>query len=241
MIYCFDLDGTICTSVENSNYQLATADDEMVIRINALYDSGHIIKIMTARGCVSGIDHTELTRKQLNEWGVKHHELIMNRKPNADYFIDDRAVNVYDWKRKKIFARGVLAGAFDLMHPGYIKMFKEAKQHCDHLTVLLHADPSIENGKPKPAQSLEDRLEILEEIKSIDSIIPYLTEQDLYEQIQHGNYNVRFLGSDYRNKNYTGSTLDISTFFIERDHDYSTTKLKEKIYNIIGEYNARNH
>jgi glycerol-3-phosphate cytidylyltransferase len=229
MIYCFDLDGTICTSVKNSQYEFAMPDPEMIFRINNLYDLGHTIKIMTARGCVSGIDHAELTQKQLSEWGVKHHELIMNKKPEADYFIDDKAMNVYDWKRGKIFDRGVVAGAFDLIHPGYIKMFKEAKEYCNHLTVLLHADPSLENGKPRPVQFLRDRIEILQEMRSVDSVIPYNTEQGLYEQLKYGDYDVRFLGSDYKNKPYTGPDLNMSIFFIERNHNYSTTALKLKI------------
>lgn len=99
MIYCFDLDGTICTSVEQSQYQKALPDKLVVDEINRLYDAGHIIKIMTARGSVSKVDHTELTKKQLKEWGVMHHELIMNVKPHADYYIDDKAINVADWKR----------------------------------------------------------------------------------------------------------------------------------------------
>ena len=229
MIYCFDLDGTICTSVKNSEYELAVPDQEMIFRINTLYDLGHTIKIMTARGCVSGRDHTELTQKQLIEWGVKHHELIMNKKPEADYFIDDKAINVYDWKRTNIFDRGVLAGAFDVIHPGYIRMFKEAKKYCNYLTVLLHADPSVENDKPKPVHSVLERIEIIKEIRSIDSVLIYFSEKDLYEELKYGDYDIRFLGSDYRNKEYTGIDLKVPVFFIERDHEYSTSNLKKKI------------
>jgi glycerol-3-phosphate cytidylyltransferase len=229
MIYCFDIDGTICTSVKNSQYQLAMPDQEMVFRINTLYDLGHIIKIMTARGCVSGIDYTDLTKKQLDEWGVKYHELIMNKKPEADYFIDDKAINVYDWKRGKVFDRGVLAGAFDLIHPGYIRMFKEAKKYCNNLIILLHTDPSIENGKLKPVHSVLERMEILKEIKDVDHVVTYGLEKELYRELKYGNYDIRFLGSDYRNKDYTGMHLDIPIFFIDRNHDYSTTALKIKI------------
>jgi len=229
MIYCFDLDGTICTSVDNSEYDKAMPDKGVVYRINCLYDLGHTIKIMTARGCVSGIDHTDLTEYQLNQWGVKYHELIMNKKPEADYFIDDKAINIYDWKRKKIAVSGVLAGAFDLIHPGYIKMFKEAKEQCEYLTVLLHSNPSLENGKPKPVHTIAERVDILKELRSVDRVLVYTTENELYNHLLYGDYDIRFLGSDYLNKKYTGPDLNIPIFWIERNHDYSTTDLKLKI------------
>ena len=80
MIYCFDIDGTVCTSVENSKYHEAEVIPVMLNLINELYDQGHTIKFMTARGCVSGIDWTDITTRQLDDWGFKYHELIMNKK-----------------------------------------------------------------------------------------------------------------------------------------------------------------
>jgi hypothetical protein len=99
MIYCFDIDGTICTLEPNSQYESATPFMGMITKINELYEAGHIIKFFTARGCNSGIDHTDLTSRQLKLWGVLYHELIMNRKPHYDLLIDDKAVNVEDWRR----------------------------------------------------------------------------------------------------------------------------------------------
>ena len=93
MIYCFDIDGTICSSVENSRYEQAKPFPKMVRKINELYNSGHTIKIMTARGCVSGKDWSDFTKRQLEDWGVQHHELIMNQKPHAHVFVDDKAIN----------------------------------------------------------------------------------------------------------------------------------------------------
>ena len=62
--------------------------------------------------------------------------------------------------------RGFTAGNFDVIHPGYIKLFNECYQNCDHLTILLHSDPSIERpSKLKPILTLEERIEILESIK----------------------------------------------------------------------------
>ncbi|MBG17586.1 MAG: hypothetical protein CMB77_04460 [Euryarchaeota archaeon] len=99
MIYCFDIDGTICTLTFNSSYEKAQPFPEMLKKINSLYDEGHRIIFFTARGCTSGIDHTDLTLRQLEEWGVKYHELIMNRKPHYDLLVDDKAINVEDFKR----------------------------------------------------------------------------------------------------------------------------------------------
>lgn len=90
-IYCFDIDGTICYTQE-SNYQLSTPIKERIAIVNKLHEEGHEIHFFTARGAATGIDWRELTERQLNEWGVRYHKLIMG-KPHADVFIDDKAVN----------------------------------------------------------------------------------------------------------------------------------------------------
>mgnify|MGYP001474021438 CR=1 FL=1 len=126
--------------------------------------------------------------------------------------------------------RGFIAGNFDVIHPGYIKLFKECSQNCDHFTVLLHSDPSIERPtKLKPILSTEERFEILESIKYISDIKIYTYELELYELIKKGNFKVRFLGDDYINKKYTGDNLGIKVHFISRDHGWSTTKFKTLI------------
>ena len=229
MIYCFDIDGTICTSVNNSEYEKALPDNVVVNEINRLYDEGHTIKIMTARGCVSGVDHTLLTKRQLNLWGVKYHELLMHVKPHAHWFIDDKGINVSEWKQRIPRVKGIVAGAFDVLHPGYIRMFDECKKHCNHLTIALHEDPSSERShKLKPVQSLEERKEILCSIKYVDDIITYQTEEEFLSYLE--KYDVRFLGDDYKDGSYTGRDIDIGIVFINRNHGYSTTKLKTKIY-----------
>ena len=126
--------------------------------------------------------------------------------------------------------KGFTAGNFDIIHPGYIKLFKECSQNCDHFTVLLHSDPSIERpSKLKPILTLEERIEILESIKYISDINTYTYESELYELIREGNFNIRFLGDDYINKKYTGDDLDIKIHFLNRDHGWSTTKFKTLI------------
>ena len=126
--------------------------------------------------------------------------------------------------------RGFTAGNFDVIHPGYIKLFKECFQNCDHLTTFLHSDPSIERpSKLKPILTLEERIEILESIRYISEIKTYTYESELYQLIKMGNYNIRFLGDDYKNKKYTGDDLDIKIHFLNRDHGWSTTKFKTLI------------
>ena len=98
MIYCFDLDGTICdTPLRKSDnkpgYLESTPFPFMVEQINKLYDDGNTIVYWSARGSRKQIDWTELTTKQLNEWGVKYHELRVD-KPFYDLFIEDKSLRI---------------------------------------------------------------------------------------------------------------------------------------------------
>lgn len=128
--------------------------------------------------------------------------------------------------------KGFVAGSFDLIHPGYIDMFIECKKQCDFLIVGLHVDPSIErNEKLKPVIPLEDRIKILNSIKYVDDVVLYHTETDLVEVLKNVDINIRFLGNDYLNKPYTGNELEIPIHYLNRNHGWSTTKLKQKIIN----------
>lgn len=229
MIYCFDIDGTVCT--QTSDYISAIPLVPIIEEINRLYDSGHTIIMMTARGSVSGIDHSELTKQQLQSWGLKHHELIMNRKPHADLFVDDRAINAYDWAMSLPTKRGIVAGAFDIIHPGYVRMFAQAKTLCNHLTVALHDDPSY-RGKPRPILSLHEREEILRAMRDVDEVVTYSSEDDLYQLLDIGGFDIRFLGDDYLDKHITGEEL-VKIHWIERSHGYSATRMKEAIANSL--------
>ena len=126
--------------------------------------------------------------------------------------------------------RGFIAGNFDVIHPGYIKTFKECKENCDHFTILLHTDPTIERpDKLKPILSVDERIEVLSSIKFIDDIKVYTYEKDLIELIKNNRFDKRFLGDDYLNKDYTGSNLNIPVIYISRDHGWSTTQFKNLI------------
>ncbi len=129
---------------------------------------------------------------------------------------------------------GVIAGAFDAIHPGYIYLFNECKQHCDHLLLLLHEDPSIERSeKMKPILSIEERKLILSSLRQIDEIITYKTEDDLLRILKDRKIDIRFQGDDYKDKNFTGQDLGIPIHFLDRSHGWSTTKFKKLLSNNI--------
>ena len=127
--------------------------------------------------------------------------------------------------------KGIIAGSFDLIHPGYVRMFREAKNRCDYLIVALQDDPTLERpNKCRPVQDLFDRKEILESLRDVDEVITYSSEKSLYDLLRKVDYDVRILGEEYRDIEFTGKDLGKEVFWIKRNHDYSTTSLKEKIY-----------
>lgn len=97
MTYCFDIDGTLCTHT-NGAYELAEPYPEVIARANALYESGHRMVLFTARGTTTGIDWRQLTESQLRSWGVKYHTLFFG-KPEADIYVDDRAMGPTSWDK----------------------------------------------------------------------------------------------------------------------------------------------
>ena len=111
-------------------------------------------------------------------------------------------------------------------------MFCEAKSCCDFLIVALHEDPSIERpSKMKPILTVSERKKILNSIKYIDLVIPYTYEKDLYDLLLEQKPDIRLLGDDYKSrKDYTGYGLCPEVYFFSRNHGWSTTKFKNKIY-----------
>jgi len=126
--------------------------------------------------------------------------------------------------------KGVIAGNFDVIHPGYIKMFKEMEKYCNTLVVLLHTDPSIERPhKLKPILTSEERREMLFQIRPIEDVIRYTYEEQLLDLLKMGEFDIRFLGDDYKDKPFTGDNLNIPVHYLNRDHGWSTTKFKKLI------------
>ena len=101
MIYCFDLDGTLVTQTQDEkgkmHYSNALPIFRCIQKLRKLYEDGHHIIIQTARGSGSGKNYEDLTRQQLEEFNIPYHDLNIGKKPSADIYIDDKAINVKDW------------------------------------------------------------------------------------------------------------------------------------------------
>ncbi len=129
--------------------------------------------------------------------------------------------------------KGFTAGAFDLCHAGHMLVFKECKNVCDYLIVGLQTDPSLDRPeKNKPVMSLEERGIILESVKYIDEIVVYEREADLYNILKENKLgiDIRIVGADWRGKEFTGHDLPIPVHFNARDHDFSTSELRRRVY-----------
>ena len=125
---------------------------------------------------------------------------------------------------------GITAGAFDLFHAGHVLMLKDASNQCDHLIVALQTDPSIDRKeKNKPVQSMYERFVQLDACKYVDEIIPYETEDDLYALIMNNNIDLRIIGNEYRNKDFTAREIGIEIYYNARNHIWSSTELRERI------------
>ena len=125
---------------------------------------------------------------------------------------------------------GFTCSTFDLFHAGHLMMLKEAKTVCDHLIVGLQTDPSIDRPeKNKPVQSVFERYEQLKACKYIDEIIVYATEEDLLNILLSYPIDVRVLGQEYMEKEFTGSNLGMQLHFNKREHNFSTTELRHRV------------
>ena len=129
---------------------------------------------------------------------------------------------------------GITFSTFDLLHAGHIAMLEECKRNCDYLIVGLQTDPTIDrpDTKNKPSQSLYERWMQLNACKYIDQIIPYSTETDLIDILLSQNIDVRFIGEEYRDKEFTGKfecqKRNIQIFYNSRQHRFSTTELRKR-------------
>jgi|TARA_A100001015_G_scaffold320593_1_gene447546 glycerol-3-phosphate cytidylyltransferase len=130
----------------------------------------------------------------------------------------------------KKYKLGFTAGNFDLLHPGYIYTFEEAKRHCDKFIIFLQDDPSLHRkSKYKPVIPAWDRYKALMSIKHIDDVYMYQTEEELLDLIYVLKPDLRILGEDYLGKPFTGDNLPIEVIYTSRSHKWSTTKLKDLI------------
>ena len=125
---------------------------------------------------------------------------------------------------------GFTASAFDLLHAGHIAMLKEAKHHCDHLICGLHVDPSVDrDNKNSPAQTLVERYVQLNAVSFVDEIVPYQTESDIIDIMLLRCVDVRIIGEEYKNTEYTGCELPVQVVFNKRLHRFSSSELRSRL------------
>ena len=133
-----------------------------------------------------------------------------------------------------MIVKGITFSSFDLFHSGHVAILKEARANCDYLMVGLQTDPTLDRPeKNKPIQSVFERYVQLEGCKYIDEIIPYATEQDLLDILLTYDVNKRFIGEEYRTKDFTGKQLcvdkSIEIYYNKRQHSFSTSGLRKRI------------
>lgn len=125
---------------------------------------------------------------------------------------------------------GFTCSCFDLFHAGHVMMLKEAKEQCDYLIVGLQTDPTIDRPqKNKPVQSVLERYIQLDACKYVDEIVPYATEKDLEDLLISYPIDVRIIGEEYRDKQFTGYDL-VPVYFNSRQHSFSTSELRKRVY-----------
>jgi len=129
---------------------------------------------------------------------------------------------------------GITFSTFVLFHAGHVKMLEEAKSVCDYLIVGLQLDPSIDRAeKNKPVQSIIERYIQVSSCKFVDEVVPYITEKDLDEILRSFKIDVRIIGEEYRDKDFTGKAYceqkGIELYYNRRDHGFSSSELRKRI------------
>ncbi|WP_293912725.1 MULTISPECIES: adenylyltransferase/cytidyltransferase family protein [unclassified Sphingobacterium] len=136
---------------------------------------------------------------------------------------------------------GITFSAFDLLHAGHIKMLEDARRQCDFLICGLQTDPTIDRPeKNKPTQTVVERYIQLKGCKYVDQIVPYATEQDLEDILRAFKIDVRIVGDEYKERDFTGRQYceenGIELYFNSRDHRFSSSGLRR----IVAEKEAQN-
>jgi glycerol-3-phosphate cytidylyltransferase len=130
---------------------------------------------------------------------------------------------------------GITFSAWDLLHAGHIAMLAEAKNHCDYLIAGLQTDPTIDrpDTKNRPVQSIVERQIQLSSCRFVDEVVVYQTERDLVDLLLILPVDVRILGVEYENKDFTGKKecleRGIELVFNSRDHSFSSSSLRKRV------------
>ncbi len=127
--------------------------------------------------------------------------------------------------------KGITFGAFDLFHAGHVLMLEEAKSVCDYLIVCIQTDPSLDREeKNKPVQSIIEREIQVSGCRFVDEVIIYDTEVDLLNIIGQVDWDVRIIGEEYKDKDFTGRDQTLERcHFNKRPHTFSSSELRERV------------
>jgi len=130
---------------------------------------------------------------------------------------------------------GITFSTFDMLHAGHVAMLSEAKNHCDYLICGLQTDPTIDRPDTKnhPIQSIVERQIQLSACRYVDEVVVYQTEQDLVDLLLILPLDVRILGVEYEDKEFTGKweghDRGIQHVFNSRDHSFSSSSLRKRV------------
>lgn len=138
---------------------------------------------------------------------------------------------------------GITFSTFDLLHAGHIMMLAEAKRQCDYLICGLQMDPTLDRPeKNKPTQTVVERYIQLRGCQYVDEIVPYSTEQDLEDILRSFKLDVRIVGDEYKDKDFTGRRYceekGIDLYFNSRDHRFSSSGLRRIVAEKEAEKNG---
>ena len=128
---------------------------------------------------------------------------------------------------------GFTCSTFDLLHAGHVQMLRDAKDQCDYLICGLQVDPSLDRKeKNSPIQTIVERYTQLKAVKYVDEIIPYASEKDLEDILELYTIDVRILGEEYKEKDFTGKDIckkrGIALYFNKREHRFSSSDLRKR-------------
>ena len=129
--------------------------------------------------------------------------------------------------------KGFICGVFDLFHYGHLLAFKECRQYCNYLVVAVNKaeniNPLINPNKQPPIFPIFQRVELLKECRLVDEVLVYNSEDELLDLLKKGNYDIRFLGDDYKDKLITGKELTNEIHYLDRSHGLSSSGFKLKL------------
>ena len=135
---------------------------------------------------------------------------------------------------------GVVFSSFDLFHAGHVAMLAEAKNHCDYLIAALQTDPTIDrpDSKNPPIQSIVERQIQVSTNRNVDEVVVYQTEKDLEDLLLILPVDVRILGVEYKDKDFTGKDIclkrGIEIVYNGRDHSFSSSSLRKRVAEAEG-------